>query len=209
MDEYHSNMKEAKRNHFSSLTQLKAKDVGHKGPIRILEIGAGPGANFEFYPPNSKLTVVEPNAFFEPLFNENQKKYPGLQMDKFISSGAEDMKGVADGSIDVVVSTLVLCSVESLEKTFSEVSRVLAPGGKFYYWEHIHDKKGTWLHLIQDMMTLLVWEPVFNCYLNRSIDRVIQSYPGFSSVDQKRFNIPLRNGIWPLIKVHIKGVATK
>lgn len=48
-------------------------------------------------------------------------------MEKFILGCAEDMKGVESNSVDVVVSTLVLCSVEDLNKTFKEVQRVLAP----------------------------------------------------------------------------------
>lgn len=85
------------------------------------------GANFEFYPPNSKLSVVEPNAFFQTTFYENQKKYPDVKMHRFIQAMAEDMKGIEDESVDVVVSTLVLCSVESMEKTLEEVGRVLTP----------------------------------------------------------------------------------
>jgi SAM-dependent methyltransferase len=85
------------------------------------------GANFEFYPANSQLTVVEPNAFFEPLFYQNQSKHPDIKMEKFVLASAEDMKGVEDGSVDIVVSTLVLCSVRSLEKTLQEVHRILAP----------------------------------------------------------------------------------
>lgn len=85
------------------------------------------GGNFEFFPPNSRLTVVEPNAFFEPMFYERQSKFPSLKMERFVLAKAEDMKDIEDGSIDIVVSTLVLCSVESVEKTLSEVERVLAP----------------------------------------------------------------------------------
>ena len=85
------------------------------------------GANFEFYPPGCHLTVVEPNPFFEPLFFERQAKHPSIKMDKFVLGTAEDMKGIEDSSIDAVVSTLVLCSVDCLEKTLKEVQRVLAP----------------------------------------------------------------------------------
>ena len=91
------------------------------------------GANFEFFPPNSKLTVVEPNAFFEPLFYQNQSKHPAVKMEKFVLGQAEDMKGVADSSIDVVVSTLVLCSVDNVKQTLKEVQRVLAPVSLLYF----------------------------------------------------------------------------
>ena len=48
-------------------------------------------------------------------------------MEKFVLGFSEDMKDVPDNSIDVVVSTLVLCGVESVEKTLSEINRILAP----------------------------------------------------------------------------------
>lgn len=43
--------------------------------------------------------VVEPNAFFEPFFFENQAKYPDIQMEKFIVGNAENMKDIEDNSI--------------------------------------------------------------------------------------------------------------
>ncbi|XP_057369893.1 N6-adenosine-methyltransferase TMT1A-like [Daphnia carinata] len=211
MKEYHSTMRDMKKTHFDSMLEHKSTDVDQrkKSVLRVLEIGAGPGANFEFFPKNSKLTVVEPNAFFEPMFYENQHKYPDIKMEKFIVSNAEDMKEVEDNSIDIVVSTLVLCSVTSVERTLSEVQRILEPGGKFYYWEHVHDKPGTWLHWVQNLLTPL-WSFLFDgCNLNRSIDQTVVGCKGFSHVEQKRFNAPLKKGISGLIRVHVMGQATK
>ena len=85
------------------------------------------GGNFEFFPPNSRLSVVEPNAFFEPMFYERQSKYPSLKMERFVLGKAEDMKDIEDGSMDIVVSTVVMCSVQSIEKSLKEIQRVLAP----------------------------------------------------------------------------------
>lgn len=211
MIEYHSAMREMKRSHFDSMHKHKSTNANLEKPslLRVLEIGAGSGANFEFFPTNCKLMVVEPNAFFEPLFYENQSKYPNVKMDKFVVGSAEDMKDIEDNSVDIVVSTLVLCSVGSVERTLKEVHRVLAPGGKFYYWEHVHDSSGTWLHTIQNLLSPL-WGFLFDgCNLNRSIDQIVVGSKVFSQVDQKRFDVPLRNGLWRFIRVHVMGVATK
>lgn len=45
--------------------------------------------------------VVEPNAYFEPFFYENQAKYPDIKMEKFIIAGAEDMKDIEENSIGI------------------------------------------------------------------------------------------------------------
>lgn len=211
MKEYHSTMREMKKSHFDSMQSHKSADaeLRKKSVLRILEIGAGPGANFEFFPKNSKLMIVEPNAFFEPMFYENQHKYPDIKMEKFIINSAEDMKEIEDNSVDVVVSTLVLCSVTSVEKSVKEVHRVLVSGGKYYYWEHVHDKAGTWLHFIQSILTPL-WSFLFDgCNLNRSIDQTVLGCKVFSQVQQKRFDIPLKKGVWGMVRVHVMGQATK
>ncbi|XP_032784993.2 methyltransferase-like protein 7A [Daphnia magna] len=214
MIKYHAALRDMKKVHFNSMKYHKSADLylRNKGLLRILEIGAGSGANFEFFPPNSKLIVVEPNAFFEPLFYERQKKSL-TKVDKFLLTCAEDMKEVEDNSMDVVVSTLVLCSVRDLKQTLKEVHRVLAKGGKFYYWEHVHDAPGTWLHFVQNLLTYTVWDLIFGCHLNRNIDDVVaEDVNLFSHVDQKRFDIPLSKdgwSAWKLVRVHVMGVATK
>lgn len=76
---------------------------------------------------------MEPNTFFKPTFYERQRKYPWLIMDKFIVGKADDMKDVEDGSVDIVVSTCVLCSVDSVERTLKEIQRVLVPVKKKLY----------------------------------------------------------------------------
>ena len=50
-------------------------------------------------------------------------------MERFVVGFAEDMKDIEDGSIDIVVSTMVLCSVRSVPGALKEIHRVLAPVG--------------------------------------------------------------------------------
>jgi SAM-dependent methyltransferase len=126
---YHVHCREIKRKHFESIKDHKSADpeLRKKGALRILEIGPGPGYNFEFYPPNSELTAVEVNRFFEEQFFEKQADHPHIKMERFVVGFAEDMKDVPDNSVDIVVSTMVLCSVRSVEGALKEVHRVLAP----------------------------------------------------------------------------------
>lgn len=155
-------------------------------------------------------------------------------MEKFILAKAEEMKEIEDSSVDAVVSTLVLCSVDSVEQTLSEIHRVLAPvsisikssihgyfsykkvvqmswqGGKFYYWEHVYDTPGTALHKLQTLLTPIWSILADNCHLNRDIDATIAKAPGFSKVEQKRFDIPVaKPAIFKILRAHVMGIATK
>ena len=129
MGVYHVHCRELKRKHFESMKSHVSADpeLKKKGVIRILEIGAASGYNFEFYPAGSELTVVEVNPFFEKQFFEKQKEHPHIVMKRFVVGFADDMKEVEDNSIDIVVSTMVLCSVRSIEGALNEILRVLAP----------------------------------------------------------------------------------
>ena len=70
---------------------------------------------------------MEVNRFFEKEFFEKQKDHPHIKMEKFVVGFAEDMSNIEDGSIDIVVSTMVLCSVRSIPRALKEIQRVLAP----------------------------------------------------------------------------------
>ena len=70
---------------------------------------------------------MEVNPFFEKQFFEKQKDHPHIKMERYVVGSAEDMKDIEDGSIDIVVSTLVLCSVPNVQAALKEIQRVLAP----------------------------------------------------------------------------------
>lgn len=57
---------------FEKLKDLERKNNGKD--LKVLEIGVGPGANLQFYPENTKLTVVDPNRYFEPTLLKNLEK---------------------------------------------------------------------------------------------------------------------------------------
>ncbi|XP_023241469.1 methyltransferase-like protein 7A, partial [Centruroides sculpturatus] len=96
-----------------------------EGRLRILEIGPAGGRNFAFYPDNSLLTFVDPNESFRTFFNRKKGQFGSLHLENFYCTGAEDMNEIKDESVDIVVSTLVLCSVQDMEKSLKEIKRVL------------------------------------------------------------------------------------
>lgn len=105
--------------------KLSGRDVTK--PLKVLEIGIGSGANFQFYPENSHLTALDMNVNFDSYFKQNQKKYPQIVYERTIIAVAENMKDIDDCSMDLVISTYVLCSVTNLNDVLKEIKRVLKP----------------------------------------------------------------------------------
>jgi len=102
-------------------------------------------------PKDSHLVMLDPNESFKPLLEKNLKEHPSLTMERFILGKAEEMSAVADESVDAVVCTLVLCSVDKIPEVLSEVRRVLVPVRPFSYSgaEHaplIHFSAGWQVH---------------------------------------------------------------
>lgn len=101
------------------------KYANSDGTLRLLEIGCGSGANFQFYPYGCTVICTDPNPHFHKYLRMSMEANKHLTYDKFIVVSGEDMKGVKDESVDVVVCTLVLCSVSSVQQVLQEVRRVL------------------------------------------------------------------------------------
>lgn len=85
------------------------------------------GANLKYYPRGAHLVMVDRNEFYEPLLKMNLNKHPSLHLERLVQCSAENMKMVPDSSVDVVVSTIVLCSIDNIPAVLSEIKRVLVP----------------------------------------------------------------------------------
>ncbi|XP_076369607.1 thiol S-methyltransferase TMT1A-like isoform X1 [Tachypleus tridentatus] len=202
-------MFEMKREHFKGLQTIVSHDpdLRKEETIRILEIGAAHGCNLEFYPNNSRFIGVDPNPHFSFYFHKahNLKKNRHVVVEQLLCCGAEDMKDIPDNSVDTVTSTYVMCSVTSIQETLKEILRVLTPGGKYYFFEHVVFPKETWRKMIQEKFEP-IWTVFFaGCKITRSpvsyIDRA-----GFSHVTYET-SYPL---FVPIVcRPHLVGVATK
>ncbi|XP_071489024.1 thiol S-methyltransferase TMT1A-like [Diadema antillarum] len=171
-----------------------------------LEIGCGTGSNFDMYPPNTSLIVVEPNEHFRTDVASNAAKFSSLEIADFLAMGAEDLKEhVADGSQDAVVSTLTLCSVQDLEAVVSEVFRVLKPGGHFYFIEHTEaHKKGCWSHIFQRLLAPTFYA-LTQCNLIANPWIAVER-AGFSKVQYTKTQI---GSVPNIFKWHVFGCAVK
>ena len=203
---------ELKEHHLQILNTVKSNDNDRlaEGTVRLLEIGTGPGANFRYFPKNVKVIATDPNPFFKDAFDSHKKEYPDIAVEKTIIAKAEDLSEVEDNSVDVVLSTLVLCSVDEVSLALKEVKRVLAPGGKYVFWEHCGDAPGGWLRTIQNISDATYWPVLVDgCHLTRDVAKEV-NMAGFSKVELEQFYIPTGgNAMIKLLQSHVKGVATK
>jgi ubiquinone/menaquinone biosynthesis C-methylase UbiE len=153
----------------------------------ILEIGPGTGPNLQFYSKDCRWIGVEPNPYMVPYLRQRAKQ-AGLHIE--IRSGTAEQLPAADQSIDAVVATLVLCSVTDPEQVLREVQRVLEPGGRFLFIEHVAAPPGTRLRTAQHWLGPL-WKRIADgCHPDRETGRLIEQ-AGFTEVRYEEFRLPL------------------
>jgi ubiquinone/menaquinone biosynthesis C-methylase UbiE len=101
---------------------------------QVLEIGGGTGANLPFYKRTAAITLTEPDTpMMRRLERRVRERSPGSVL---LRAPAEDLP-FEDDSFDVAVSTLVLCTVDDQPRALRELRRVLKPGGRLLFIEHV------------------------------------------------------------------------
>jgi ubiquinone/menaquinone biosynthesis C-methylase UbiE len=100
----------------------------------VLEIGVGSGANFVHYDPTrvSKLYALEPNPGMLRLA-ETQRRQTALEVE-FLDLPGERLP-LADGTVDMVVSTFTLCTIPGVAEAIRGLARVLKPDGRLIFFE--------------------------------------------------------------------------
>ena len=102
---------------------------------RVVEIGAGTGANLEHYPRAiDELVCTEP---YEPMARRLRSKAEGSGLPVRVVTAPAESLPLEDDSFDTAVAALVLCTVEDPERALAEIARVLRPGGRLVFMEHV------------------------------------------------------------------------
>jgi len=173
---------------------------------RVVEVGAGTGRNFRHYPASvSEVIAVEP----EPRLRRwAEAEAAAVEATVRVVDGIASHLPLEDGSCDVGVASLVLCSVESPDQALAELRRVIRPGGELRFYEHVRSAQ-LGLGLLQRLVDGLFWPSVGGgCHCSRdtlaSIERsgfVVGAYRRF------RFKPSPLVGIWT--SPHILGLARR
>lgn len=154
----------------------------------VVEIGPGVGANLTYLAGAHRVIGIEPNAQMRPIL-ARQVARRGINLE-ILPVGAE-ATGLPNASVDFVVCTLVLCTVGEPRRVLEEVHRILKPGGKFLFVEHVEAPHGSMLRRLQRLLRR-PWRYVFEgCCLDRDTASLIRAV-GFSSyeIDQYRLRSP-------------------
>lgn len=102
---------------------------------KVLEIGVGTGKNLPYYPPGVEVVGIDVSrGMLEKA--EERRKALGLKNVKFLPMDAQNME-FEDSTFDTVISTFVFCTVPDPVKGLKEAYRVLKPGGRAIFLEHM------------------------------------------------------------------------
>ena len=101
----------------------------------VVEIGAGTGLNIAHYPEGiAELVLAEPEPAMRRRLARRLRRHGRVA--RIVDAPAGHLP-LADGSVDTVVSTLVLCTVDEPEHALREIARVLRPDGQLLFIEHV------------------------------------------------------------------------
>lgn len=169
---------------------------------RTLEIGAGTGLNHDLYPPTvTELTLTEP---FGPMASKLRAKAATLVPPATVVEAPAEELPFDDGTFDTACVTLVLCTVVDPDRALAEIARVLRPGGRLLFLEHVRapdPRLARW----QDRL----WRPWrafgHGCHCNRDTRAAIERSP----LEVERWANGEIPGVPPLVRPLLVGSAVR
>jgi len=142
---------------------------------RVLEVGAGTGTNFAYYPDTvDEVVALEPETRLAPTAREAAA---GVSVPVTVIESTIETMPAAE-PFDAVVCSLVLCSVDDPDAVLRQLNSVLKPGGELRYFEHV--ASAGWRGGLQRLADFTVWPRIAgNCHTHRHTERAI-SNAGFT-----------------------------
>jgi ubiquinone/menaquinone biosynthesis C-methylase UbiE len=168
-----------------------------------VEVGCGDGGMFDHYPATvTSVLAVEPEPYLRAAARRRAGTAP---VPVEVVDGTADRLPVGDGAVDVVVFSLVLCSVADPARALAEARRVLRPGGEVRFYEHVA-AQSPGLRRVQAVADRTVWPLlVGGCHTGRDTVGAIEA-AGFRIEELERFRFPEARVPAPAAP-HVRGLA--
>ncbi|MFE6552411.1 class I SAM-dependent methyltransferase [Streptomyces sp. NPDC057746] len=178
------------------------QDLVGRAEGRTVELGCGTGLNLRYYPGDlDELILTEPGAAMRARLGQRLRRT--RRRARVLDASAEHLP-LADDTVDTVVSTLVLCTVEAPDLALREVGRVLRPGGRLLFLEHVRSRSprfAAW----QDRLSGPWRRFAEGCHCNRATDELIRE----CGLELESMAGASWRGMPPIVWPLITGVATK
>jgi ubiquinone/menaquinone biosynthesis C-methylase UbiE len=169
---------------------------------RVLEVGAGNGLNFPHYPAAvTEVLAIEPEPYLCRLALAAARQAP---VPIRVVAGTAEALPAPDGAVDVVVASLVLCTVTDLNQALADTRRVLRQGGKLRFYEHVRaedPRLARWQDRLQRPWGWLVG----GCHPNRDTVAAITA-AGLRLEQLDRLDL---QAMPPLARPHVLGLAER
>ncbi|WP_435346768.1 class I SAM-dependent methyltransferase [Haloarchaeobius sp. HRN-SO-5] len=171
----------------------------------VLAVGVGTGAMFPYFAEVSRRDPTVEFVGIEPDPHMRKRAEPRARecgLDITIHDAGAEAIPLPDDSVDVVVASLVFCTIPDVDAAIDEVARVLEPGGEFRFFEHVRAKD--WTNRIQQAATP-VWKRVAGgCHLDRATDERFIADDRFEVQALERLDVGV-----PPVEPFVRGVLVR
>ena len=170
---------------------------------RVIEIGAGTGVNLELYGDGVEdLTLVEPDPHMGAQLRKRLAERHGDPLPAQLVAAPAEALPFADDPFDTAVATLVLCTIPDAVAAIDEMARVLKPGGKLLFIEHVRAEDASsarWQDRLEKPWRFLA----DGCHCNRDTEATLRASSfRVESVDQGVLPKAM-----PIVRPLIRGTA--
>lgn len=169
---------------------------------RVVEVGAGNGANFRHYPPAvEEVVAVEPEPYLRAKAEQAAREAPVTVR---VMDGTADELPLEPDSVDAAIASLVLCTIPDGPGALAEMSRVLKPGGELRFLEHVRSDEPRKARVQRMSDSSGIW-PLMGggCHCSRDTLAAIET-AGYSIERVDSFSL---GPSWWITNPHVLGVA--
>jgi len=169
---------------------------------RVIEVGAGTGVNLDLYGAGIEdLTLVEPDPHMAAQLRKKLESGPGGPPKALVEAPAESLP-FADDSFDTAVATLVLCTIPDPVAAIAELARVLKPGGRLLFIEHVRSDdpdRASWQDRLEKPWRFMA----DGCHCNRDTEANLRA----SAFEVEKVEHGKMPKAMPIVRPLIRGTA--